>query len=205
MRRSVIAGIAVLTLALAASSGVARAAATTPVSCSPGNTPAFAGVDSTDQNSYFLAPGGNFEGGAPGWTLAGGAALTAGHTTVGGPFAGTTSLSLPSGSSATSPAVCVGQLDPTLRFFVRNTGAAGSRLGVTVLYTLPNGKQSSSFVGSVTGSGQWTATPSMWYLKNIMTKGSTTGTTSVSFVFAPLDSTGKWQMDDLWIDPLKHR
>src|SRR5919201_3762273 len=76
-----------------------------------------------DLGHYFLFPGGDLEA-ASGWTLAGGARLVAGNE----PFlvhAGgdTQSLLLPSGSSARTAAACFDTDEPTLRFFVRNTGS----------------------------------------------------------------------------------
>ena len=47
---------------------------------------------------------------------------------------GAYSLSLPSGSSATSPAACVKLADPASRFFLRSTGASDGKLRVDVTY-----------------------------------------------------------------------
>jgi hypothetical protein len=204
MRRFIPAGAAALAVSIAASTGVAHAAATPGPACIQPTTQAFAA--SGDPNFYFLAPGGNFEGGAPGWTLAGGAGLQAGNNTAGGdPVSNMTSLSLPAGSSATSPPVCVGADAPSMRFFVRNTGAASSRLGVTALFTLPNGEQGSLLVASISGTGTWAATPTVYYLANLLALVSPTATTNVAFRLAPLDSTGRWSVDDVYVDPLKHR
>jgi hypothetical protein len=203
MRRFITTASAALTCCLAVGTAAAHAAVTAP-SCSQPTAQAFAAYK--DPNSYFLAPGGNFEAGAPGWALAGGAALQAGNNTAGGdPAANSTSLSLPAGSSATSPAMCVGVTAPSLRFFVRNTGAAGSRLGVTVLFTLPNGKPGSLLVASISGTGAWAPSCTVLYFANLLALVSPTATTTVAFRFAPLDTTGKWQVDDVWVDPLKHR
>lgn len=203
MRRFITAGAAALAASLAAGAGVAHAAVAQP-SCSLPTTQAFAAYG--DTNSYFLAPGGNFENGAPGWTLADGAALVAGNNTAGGdPSSNKTSLSLPAGSSATSPLVCVSALDPWMRFYVRNAGSSTSRLGVTVLFTLPNGTPGSILIAKVSGTGTWAPTPAYSYVMNVLALVSPTGTTNVAFRFAPLDSAGKWQVDDVWVDPLKHR
>jgi hypothetical protein len=206
MRRFITAGAAVLAVSLAAGAGVAHAtvAPQSIVTCMQPSTQAFLSVDG-DQNCYFLAPGGSFENGAPGWTLAGGAAVTTGNNTARGAVAGTRSLSLPSGSTATSPLISVGALDPSIRFFARNAGASSSRLGVTVLFTLPNGRPSSLFVGAISGGSAWKATPAMLYLVNALANTSASGLTNVAFRFAPLDSTGHWSVDDVWVDPLKHR
>jgi hypothetical protein len=203
MRRFITAGAAAIAVAAAASTGVARAAVLQPA-CDPSTTQAFLAYG--DRSCYFLAPGGNFEGGAPGWTLTAGAALAAGNNTAGGDaVSNTTSLSLPAGSSATSPLVTVTALDPWLRLFARNTGASSSRLGVTVLFTLPNGKPGSLLIAKVSASGTWKPTLAYSYVMNMLAMASPTGTTGVAFRFAPLDSAGKWQIDDVWVDPLKHR
>jgi hypothetical protein len=188
-------------LAFAASpAGAVPTAATT--TCWPATTQAFGG--SGDPNQYFLAPGGSFESGTPAWSLTGGAARVTGNNTAGGdPSTNTSSLSLPAGSSATSPAVCMNLLTPTIRFYVRNTGAASSKLGVTVLYSLPNGKPASLLVGRVTGTGVWQASPATAVLMNVMALSSPTGTTNISIQLHPLDATGQWHVDDVYVDPFK--
>src|SRR5947209_3838413 len=60
-----------------------------------------------DQSNYTLVPGGNFEGSGTPWSLSGGARIVAGNESnnVGG-AGDSASLSLPAGSSATSPSLC---------------------------------------------------------------------------------------------------
>src|SRR4051794_10981916 len=66
-----------------------------------------------DPSSY--KPVDDFESGADGWTLSGGAKVVAGDATPKIGAAGERySLSLPSGSTAVSPPVCVGIHEPTL-------------------------------------------------------------------------------------------
>jgi hypothetical protein len=73
-----------------------------------------------DNNSYTLVPGGTFETGSLPWALSSGANVVAGnesyHVNAG---SDRNSLSLPSGSSATSLPVCTSIYDPTLRLFVK--------------------------------------------------------------------------------------
>lgn len=186
---------------LGITSATASAATVSSDTCLPASTQVFAG----DTNPYFLLSGGAFEAGMPAWGLAGGAALVAGNNTAGGdPLTNTTSLSLPTGSSATSPTICVTQDAPTIRFYVRNTGAAGSKLGVTVFYTLPNGKDKSKQVASVSGTGVWQASAAIVYKADKFAKHSADGTEQVSFQFTPLDANGKWSVDDVYVDPFKH-
>src|SRR4051812_12239340 len=90
-----------------------------------------------DTNHYKLADAGDFEGGTPGWTLTGGAKVVGGDaTSLIGSASDDSSLSLPAGSSATSPAVCVGMDEPTMRFFARGTSGV---LGVSVIAKLQLG------------------------------------------------------------------
>ena len=81
-----------------------------------------------DTNSYFLLPGGSFEGTADqvGWTLSG-ASLTAGNE----PFyvndsGDSQSLTIAGGGSATSPFFCVDNTMTSLRFFAQQTAAAAA-------------------------------------------------------------------------------
>jgi hypothetical protein len=90
-----------------------------------------------DKRDYFVAPAGDFEDAAmPGWQLEGGANLTDGgstHAVVGG--AQRLSLSLPPGSSATSPEMCVDLNYPTFRFFATQLAEdTDAQLVVDVIY-----------------------------------------------------------------------
>lgn len=155
-----------------------------------------------DDAAYVQVPGGTFESGAPGWTLTGGAEVVSGNESykVSGP--GSHSLSLPAGSSATSPAQCTGIDHPSMRFFVRNTGSSSSRLNVYATYPLLSGLPYTAYLGSVAGSGTWqpSSIVQIGLLNN--TLGSLTlAESTISFTFVPADSSGKWQIDDAYLDP----
>jgi hypothetical protein len=152
-----------------------------------------------DYNSYVLVPGGNFESGAPGWLLTGGAQVVAGNDPYTG---GSDSLSLPAGSSATSPAACTGIDHPSARTFVRNTGSSSSRLRVFATYRLALGLPYTISLGQVSGSASWqpTAPLQMGLLNNVL--GSVTlSQSTISFTFVPADNSGNWQLDDVYLDP----
>ena len=109
--------LAVLALAMSASSASAGVLVASAPDCTPKPTtqPFRPWGDSTPYN---LAPGGSFEGGAGSWSLTGGASLVTGNEPW--KVAGAThsrSLRLPPGATATSPVICVGLEHPTLRFF----------------------------------------------------------------------------------------
>ncbi|MHB8693228.1 MAG: hypothetical protein ACYDHH_18495 [Solirubrobacteraceae bacterium] len=154
-----------------------------------------------DLANYDLAPGGSFEAGAPSWSLSGGAAVTAGNESfyVGG-TGDSSSLSLPDGSSATSPTFCVGIQNPTIRMFAVNTGSATSSLAVYVHFVGPLGLPLTTQIGTVSSTGSWQPTAQMPIVANLLTllPGNMT---PVSMTVVPQGSGGKWQIDDVYVDP----
>lgn len=68
---------------------------------------------------------------------------------------GAQSLTLPAGSSATSPVACTSICHPTARFFVRNTRSASARLTVQTLDPGLLGKTQVATIGTITGSSAW--------------------------------------------------
>lgn len=155
-----------------------------------------------DTHSYTPVPGGSFETGTPSWTLSGGAAVVSGNESY-SVAGGKRSLSLPAGSSATSPSACTGIDHPSARLFVRNTGSPTSQLNVWATYPPVLGLLPDKvYLGHISGSSTWqpSTVVQMGLLNN--TIGSVSlGETTVSFTFAPADSSGKWSIDDVYLDP----
>jgi hypothetical protein len=87
-----------------------------------------------DDDAYFLAPGGDFEHGADGWQLDGGAAIGAGSSAFSPLGSGQSSLRLPAGSTATSPAFCVDERYPHFRISVGQLGEKNAKVRVSVVY-----------------------------------------------------------------------
>src|SRR3954454_23632868 len=79
---------------------------------------------------YQAAPDSGFEDGGS-WDLAGGATVVDGNQPY---LAGTRSLELPPGASATTAPICVPVAPPTIRFFARNSGSSLAPLTVTVQF-----------------------------------------------------------------------
>lgn len=161
-----------------------------------------------DSQSYFLAPGGDMESSpsAAGWSLSGGAALVSGSEPffVSGNSNDSYSLGLPAGSSAMSAQICVTIQDPQLRFFVRNTGDPKAQLMVQAVNLDPSsGKIKTTDLGAVKGSSDWTLSNPVLF-KSAIQPGSD-GTGLLGFTFTPKDGTGNWQIDDLYIDPIKNQ
>ena len=156
-----------------------------------------------DPASYVLDPGATFDGALPGWTLTGGAKVVSGNESYSVHGAGEShSLSLPSGSSATSAPICVTLAHPTVRFFARNTGSALSALSVSVRFPTVLGTATLP-VGVVASGSSWQPTLPILILLNVTALVSPNGTIPVQFTFAPLLSGGAWQLDDVYVDPYK--
>lgn len=155
-----------------------------------------------DTRWYTPAPDGTFERRAAGWALAGGTAVIAGNNTLAlTRAAGSSSLSLPAaGASATSPTVCLGSGMADFRFAVRNTGAATSTLKVEVLtYSGSSRNAKVESTGTVKGGTAWTSPAPFSVAKSL---NGNDVTRSVAYRFTVVGA-GKWQIDDLFIDPLR--
>jgi hypothetical protein len=144
-----------------------------------------------DFADYELAPSGDFE--SSGWTLTRGARLAAGSE----PYAatgtlGSSSLSLPTGSSAESPPTCVDAAYPSIRFFIAGTGSVAVDV-VDGGSVIP--------VGVAVAGGEWSPTPMMLTL-SVVLGAQSGGTAEVSLTFTGL--SGDPKIDDVFVDPYCH-
>jgi hypothetical protein len=201
-------GLLVLTAALGAlGATTAPAHAALGVACPSPTSKAFAPWN--DFANYSYAPNGGFESGSSGWSLTGSARVVGGNS----PFYAHAknerySLSLPSGSSATSPPMCISLFSSKMRFFTANQGSSTSRLKVQVIYRGGVGGILSiltrtlglSDFGLVTAGREWQPSPEIGMLSGTLPLL----TTSVQFRFMPADSRGAWLLDDVYLDPLMH-
>lgn len=137
---------------------------------------------------YELLPGGDFESST--WTLTSGAKLVAGSE----PYAatgtlGSSSLSLPTGSSAQSPPTCVDATYPSVRFFIAGNGS--------VAVNVVNG---SSVIpaGVAVADGGWTPTPVMLTSSAVLGAASG-GIAQIAVTLTGL--AGSPRIDDVFIDP----
>jgi hypothetical protein len=157
-----------------------------------------------DPMQYTLAPGGNFESGARGWTLKGGAAIVTGNEPWKVSGAGSRSLYLPRGSTAMTPPICIETLDPTVRYFAKNRGiVALSSLLVEVVLLDSSGRPVLALPAGVhTGFSSWHPSLPGVALLNL-TGVLNGGKANVAFRFRPIGLGAKWQIDDVYVDPLK--
>lgn len=198
--------IAVMALVGAFGAGVGAAGNQDPSSCTVSPATAQPFLSWNDQGNYFLAPGGSFEG-SPGqalngWSTTGKVKVVNGNESyyVGSASDGQ-SLSIPGGASATTPAICVSIHTPNLRLFVLNNGGSSSALQLSINYTDQNGNPQTALIASLQGGPSWTVTPQVLFLNNIAPIVGGQGQTSASFSFTA--SGGNWQIDDLYVDPIK--
>jgi hypothetical protein len=106
------------------------------------------------------------------------------------------SLALPAGAAGASASICIALGHPTLRFFVRNTGAATAVLRVSVEFVDPAGIARSQAIAALTGTAAWAPTPILPILVNLT---SPLAPQQVAFRFTP--AGGNWQVDDVFLDP----
>ena len=156
-----------------------------------------------DNNSYFLIPGGSFEGTSDqvGWTLSN-ASLTQGNE----PFyvndsGDSQSLTISGGGSATSPFFCVDNTMGSMRFFAQEA-SAGAGLRVLALVQNSDGSVTTVPIGHLLDGSM-----SSWAPTGPIT-GNTSGlsddqTLSVALEFTVRPSAASWQIDDVYVDPYR--
>jgi hypothetical protein len=162
-----------------------------------------------DDNLYFLAPGGDFEGSLDGWDL-NRSDVVADQEPWQVHGAGSKALRIPAGSSVVTSTMCVGLEHPTMRFFAHRSGGgllgAASQLVVTARVETSLGLVVEVPVGTVsglTGNGtSWNKTPTQIVLASLLPllPGEHT---PIQFRFAAV-GTGNWVIDDVFVDP-RHR
>ena len=188
-------GLACVVAALAglASSADARVPDTgEPRLCDPSSSRIFRPWN--DFAYYMLSPGGSFEAGAPDWALSGGASVVQGNE----PFylrspQDRRSLSMPAGSTATSPWMCFSTGNWHFRFVGRGDG----RVRVTVRVRGLLGVISVLDGGTVWMNGTWRPSPRVSLL--LTNVGGLLTTKAISLRFTSV--TGTAQVDDVYVDP----
>jgi hypothetical protein len=154
---------------------------------------AFAKVFSAfnDNALYTLAPDGDFEAGAAGWSLSNGATVAGESSSIQlGAALGGKSLALAAGASATSPAICVEHGFPTFRFATKGAGV----LRVQVLYADGRSKKT----GRIRGGAAWKVTRKLSLAQGrFRVKAGESANVQLKFTA----SRGTVAMDDVYVDP----
>lgn len=153
-----------------------------------------------DVNTYVPVPGGSFEPGQAAWTLGGSSVGTGNETYYVNSTKDTRSLTLPAGSSATSPAMCIAVDYRTIRFFALNSGNSSSTLRVDLVY-VKSGVPQVQFVGRITSANKWQPSPILTYNTGAF---GCVGSINVAFRFT-VEGSGSWKIDDAYVDPRLHK
>lgn len=186
--------LVLVTLPLALAFGASSVDAGLGIACPDPTTQPFRAW--SDYAQYAQVPDGGFEAGASGWKLAGGAKVVAGNEPFYIRSAGDRwSLSMPAGSTATSPPMCISLLSSKMRFVV---GGSKGSVKVQVLY---RGSLSSTLGvfdgGAVTSNRTWAPSPEVSMLGGVLPLL----TQSVQFRFVA--TSGSPRIDDVFLDPWK--
>jgi hypothetical protein len=146
-----------------------------------------------DNRLYTLAPDGDFEAGAAGWTLDGAVVADESSSILLGAALGAKSLELADGASATTPAICVERGFPGFRFATRS--ADRGVLRVQVLY---GAGRKTKKTGRIRGGAEWKVTRKLSLAQGRfhVRRGQSA---SVQLKFTA--SGGTVRMDDVYIDP----
>ena len=157
-----------------------------------------------DPGQYGLVPGGDFESHNSDWSFDGAAVTDGNEPWTVSDQNDRSSLLLSAGGTATTPEVCLGIEDPTLRFFVRNDGSPLSALQVSATYDGIGGQPVTVPVATVTAGAAWQPSQQVPVLLNLLSAPvASDGSTEVRFAFTPVGIDGEWSIDDVYLDPFK--
>jgi hypothetical protein len=153
----------------------------------------------SDNATYEMVPGGDFEGSLDGWTLQGGAAQVSGSEQFGVTGSvGSSSLELPQGAVAVAPATCVNIPHPTARLFVRSD-SADAQLKVQAVYD--NGQRSVTIPAghAFTPSADWAPSRPLKIHPVVIPALNGSGTALITLQFTA--AHGTVYIDDVFMDP----
>jgi len=150
----------------------------------------------SDYANYAFSPNGGFESGSTGWALSGGRVVSGNESYYVHGRGDQYSLSLPAGSSATSPGMCISLLSGKMRFVAK--GAPGAKVKVQIIYR----GLLSSVLGILDGgtysvNSSWSPSSEVEMLGGVLPLL----TSSVSFRFTAVG--GAATIDDVYLDPMK--
>ena len=150
----------------------------------------------SDYANYAFAPNGGFESGSTGWSLSGATVVPGNESFYVHSSSDRYSLSLPSGASATSPAMCISLFSGKMRFVAR--GDSGAKVKVQIIYR----GVLSSVLGILDG-GTYSVGASWKPSAEVGMLGGQLPllTSSVSFRFTAVG--GAVAIDDAYLDPMK--
>lgn len=188
-------GLAVAAVGLLMPAGPAMASATASSCGSGGGSSVFSAFG--DTSSYLPVPGGSFEASTAKWTLTKEYIVSGNEPWYVGSTKDSHSLSLTSGGQAESPAICVNAARPWWRFFATShNGSTASTLSVWATWQSGSGTKGTTPVTTLLASNYqtWAPTPQL-----VLGSALGSGTNVTAHLY--FKTTGKWQLDDVYVDP----
>jgi hypothetical protein len=151
-----------------------------------------------DLDAYCSFPNLGFESGSTNWTLGGRASVVTGNEPWHVSGAGTHSLQLGPGATATSSTLPVNLLDPWVRMFAHSSSANGSLRVQVVFHGLLGNLTGVLNVGSLSPGSYASWQPTQRVLSTLALPLLTT---SAQVVLTSTATSGSWQVDDVYLDP----
>jgi hypothetical protein len=152
-----------------------------------------------DYRYYTFGTNGGLENGSTGWSVSGGAVVSGNETFFAHSSSDRNSLSLPAGSSALTPKLCMGTTSTVMRFFVKSSNGGSVRVEV-VLRNLLGQVLGVLQVSKLSPGASWEAGPPILNLDSLL---GLLGVSSVQMKFTTL--SGSVQVDDVYVDPWASR
>lgn len=152
-----------------------------------------------DSRYYTFGTNGGLESGASGWSLSGSAVLPGNETYFAHSSTDGYSLSLPDGSSALTPKLCMGTTSTVMRFFVKSESGGSVRVEV-VLRNLFGQVLGVFQISRLSPGASWQPGPPILNLDSLL---GLLGASSVQLKFTAL--SGSVQVDDVYVDPWASR
>jgi hypothetical protein len=147
-----------------------------------------------DRRLYTLAPGGDFETLAEGWTLEGATVAADSSPFVLGAALGVSSLELPAGSTALSPPICVERGFPSFRLAARTISTDQAVVKVGVVYA--NGRVKKA--GRVKPAADWAVTRKLSLAQGrFRVRRGESALVQLRFAV----TAGTARLDDVYVDP----
>ena len=152
-----------------------------------------------DYRYYTFGTNGGLESGSTGWSLSGARVVSGNESFYVHSRSDVNSLSLPTGSTAYTPKLCMGTTSTVMRYFVKGSSDGSVRVEVVLRGLL--GQILGVFqVSRVSTGSSWQAGPPVLNLDSLL---GLLGVSSVQLKFTTL--TGTAQIDDVYVDPWASR
>ena len=147
-----------------------------------------------DRRLYTLAPGGDFETAAEGWSLDGASVAADSSPFLLGPALGASSLELPAGATALSPAVCVERGYPSFRLVARTVSSDRAIVKVSVVYADGSVKKT----GRLKPAADWAVTRKLSLAQGrFRVRRGESALVQLRFAV----TAGTARLDDVYVDP----